>query len=101
MSNNPLEIARAIAALESASRALKDWYKSRPVDVAPDINVEWEMEAEELAGLENCARDELIELLVQLEPVTPIAVILGDGTIVTYTDDDGLAIVHAERVHRA
>jgi hypothetical protein len=102
LSHNPLEITRAVAAVENASRAIEDWYESRPVDAAPDIHAEWEQEAEELAGLERCARHALIQLLVQLEPVTPIAVVLGDGTIVAYSDNgDGLAIVQAERIHRA
>jgi hypothetical protein len=99
MSYNPLGIARAVAAAESAGRAIEEWYESRPVDGAVGVHARWEEDAAELVGRERAAREELIQLLVRLEPVTSITVMLGNGTLVNYTDNgDGLSIVQADRL---
>ena len=95
---NPVELSRLVAAVRSATTA---------VDAAHDDGGRCvdETAAEEAIRLERRARDALASWMIDQMSDTddsPIAIVLADGSIVTYCDQaDGLTVVSPQNVHTA
>jgi hypothetical protein len=95
-----LAVVRAIAAVQSAARALHDWEQTQLRGDDLSIHAEWEDQLNELIAVERRARDELIRQLVLLDLGDPAAVVTADGTIVVYSSfGDGLILLEPGRVH--
>jgi len=92
MGPNPLPFTRLLAAVRSAESAVDAAHDKEPVD---------EQEADQAVKTERIAREELIDWLVSTFGTAPVAIVLADGSIVTYCDNaDGLSVVASANVHQ-